>query len=146
MRFCLCLGVLWAVRVHASLGGDAFSVQADQAELQGLGTATVRIDYDLVEIKNDSGMVVREFANRAGTIFALSWSGPAVPDLHQLLGVHFDRYARVLAQLQRPGLHRSVRVETADLVVESGGHLRAYHGRAFLPGKVPAGFSITDFR
>ena len=146
LRVCLCLPVLWTVRAQAGLGGDELSVRADQAELQGMSTTTVRAGYDMVEIKTGSGMVVREFANPAGTIFALAWSGPASPDLRQLLGVHFDTYARALAQLERPGLHRSLRVESADLVVECGGHLRAYSGRAYLPHAVPVGFSMTDLR
>jgi hypothetical protein len=138
------LCTLWAVRAHASLGGDSSSVQADRDELQGLVTITAQAGYDVWEIKTESGMVVREFARRSGTVFALCWSGPAVPDLPQLLGAHFEAYATALSQLERPGLHRSLRIETAGLVVASGGHLRAYSGHAFVRAELPPGFSVAD--
>jgi hypothetical protein len=91
-------------------------------------------------------MVVREFVNRSGIVFALAWSGPAMPNLRQLLGVHYEAYAQALARLSRPGLHRSVRVETPHLVVESAGHLRAYAGSGLLTDLLPAGVSPTEVR
>jgi hypothetical protein len=39
-----------------------------------------------------------------------------------------------------------VRVDLPDLFVETGGHLRAYAGRAFLPTLVPAGVAPADIR
>jgi hypothetical protein len=140
----MCSCLLWAMRAHASLGGDSASVQADRDELQGLVTITAQAGYDVWEIKTESGMVVREFARRSGTVFALCWSGPAMPDLRQLLGAHFEAYATALSQLERPGLHRSLRIETGGMVVAGGGHLRAYAGRAFVPAELPPGFSVAE--
>jgi hypothetical protein len=53
-------------------------------------------------------------------------------------------YATALAALNHPGLHRSLRVALPELIVESGGHLRAYAGRAYLPALVPAGVPAAD--
>jgi len=136
-RTCIGLPMLWALQAHATLGGDDSSIRVDQSELHGVLAITPHRNYELHEITNDSGMVVREFVNRSGLVFALAWSGPAMPNLRQLLGVHYEAYAQALVRLSRPGLHRSVRVETPHLVVESAGHLRAYAGSGLLTELLP---------
>jgi hypothetical protein len=132
--------------VHAGLGGDAASVQADAAALHGVVTSENMRRYHLQELTDASGTRVREFLDDAGVVFAVSWTGPAPPDLQGLLGAHFAQYASSLAALNHPGLHRSVRVATPDLVVEAGGHMRAYAGRAYLPLLIPGGVTVAELR
>jgi hypothetical protein len=129
----------WIAPVHAALGEDAGSVVADSATLQGAVHTTGLLHYDVHEIAGAGPLRVREFATRDGRIFAVSWSGPAPPALQNLLGSYFSRYSNAVAAMEHPGLHRSVRVVQSDLVVESGGHLRAYVGRAYLPALLPSG-------
>ncbi|MHB8726437.1 MAG: DUF2844 domain-containing protein [Casimicrobiaceae bacterium] len=133
-----------AERAHAALGGDAASVVADTAAMHGVAHATLLQQYEIQEITNDSGMRVREFLNRNGVVFAVTWNGPVVPDLRTLLGASFDGYARQLSVLRHPGTHRSLRLASSALVVESGGHMRAYSGRAYLPLLVPAAASPAN--
>jgi hypothetical protein len=131
---------------HAGLGSDAASVLIDAAALQGVVHAEFRQQYDIVQITAASEMRLREYLNRDGVVFAVSWIGPVWPDLQQLLGTHFSQFTAALAALDRPGMHRSVRVASSALVVESGGHLRAYAGRAYLPALIPPGVSAADLR
>jgi hypothetical protein len=131
---------------QANLGGDAASVVADAAELHGVAHATPLPQYDIEEITSDSGIRVREFLNRDGIVFAVAWSGPVVPDLRSLLGSSFESYIKGLGALKHPGTQRSLRLASDDLVVESGGHMRAYGGRAYLPPLIPAGASPADLR
>ncbi|HEV7611734.1 MAG TPA: DUF2844 domain-containing protein [Steroidobacteraceae bacterium] len=132
--------------VHAALGGDAASVVSDADDLHGTAESTLLAHYDIQEITNDNGMRVREFLTKAGVVFAVAWNGPAVPDLQRLLGTSFDTYTKSLSALKEPGMHRSLRIATAELVVEAGGHMRAYSGRAYLPRSIPAGVSAADLR
>jgi len=76
----------------------------------------------------------------------VSWLGPVMPDLQRLLGENFESFAKGVAALKSPGLKRALRIASSELVVESGGHLRAYAGRAYLPALIPAGASIADLR
>jgi hypothetical protein len=143
----LALGGAMMVRpARASLGGDAASVAADAVDLHGVSHATLLQQYEIREITNDNGMLVREFLNRNGVVFAVSWSGPVVPDLRTLLGASFDSYLEQLSALRHPGTHRSLRLASSALVVESGGHMRAYSGRAYLPLLVPAAASPANLR
>jgi hypothetical protein len=137
---------LWVLPARAGLGSDAASVLADGAELHGVVNSVIGQQYDIQEIAAEPGMRVREYLNRNGVVFAVSWTAPVLPDLQLLLGAHFEEYTTALAALNHAGLHRSVRIALSDLVVESGGHLRAYAGRAYLPALIPAGVSVAELR
>jgi hypothetical protein len=140
----LSLTALWTGEAQACLGGDAASVLEDAGELHGTMQQSALARYEVEEITSNNGMLVREFRGRDGRVFAVSWAGPAMPDLQRLLGAQFATYTSVLAARDHPGLHRSARVATPDLVVESDGHLRAFTGRAYLPTKLPAGVSPAE--
>jgi Protein of unknown function (DUF2844) len=136
----------WVGSARASLGGDAASVSADADELHGVVLPSTLGQLEIHEIVADNGMRVREFLNRAGIVFAVTWRGPVMPNLQQLLGTRFPIYAAALSVQQRPGLQRSVSVATPELVVEAEGHLRAYVGRSYLPALLPPGVSIGELR
>lgn len=136
----------WGGPVSAHLGSDVAGVQSDTLALRGVDHVTGLVRYDVHQIDAAAGISVREFVTRSGTVFAVSWTGPVPPDLQQLLGRYFPAYAAGLAALDHPGLRRSVRIALADLVVEAGGHLRAYAGRAYLPALVPAGVAVAELR
>ena len=140
------IGSLRAGEACASLGGDAASVMADASELHGIVQASFHQPFEVEEIVTDNGMRIREFLNRDGIVFAVTWAGPVLPDLQRLLGPQFGVYTAALAARQHLGLQRSVRVATPDLVVESDGHLRAYVGRAYLPAMVPIDVTTAELR
>ena len=130
----------------AALGGDATSVIADAQHMRGALRSTALQEYDIHEITADNGLRVREFLNRVGIVFAVTWDGPVLPDLQTLLGANFAAYKPALAVLKQPGLQRSLRIASRGLVVESGGHLRAYAGRAYLPALIPVVLQAADLR
>lgn len=146
LLFALGFNPLCVVSVHASLGSDAASVAADKARLHGAVSSETRERYDIYEIATADGTRVREYLNRAGIVFGVAWTGPVLPDLQQLFGTHYPQYTTALAALDHPGLHRSLRIASGELVVEAGGHLRAYTGRAYLPALIPEGVSTGDLR
>jgi hypothetical protein len=96
--------------------------------------------YAVHELQAPDGHVVREYLSRSGTVFGLAWQGPSKPDLHQLLGTHFDEFmqAAQAAQATRRG-HGPLVVNLPGMVVVSGGHMRAFSGRAYLPQSLPEG-------
>jgi hypothetical protein len=138
----LCLGVMLPGIAAAALGEQESSVQEDAARVQGSIKIQERALYRMHEIKTPSGTVVREFVSSAGAVFAVAWTGPVMPNLRQTLGKYFDPY--VAAVQRKNANHRRVEVHQDDLVVEAGGHMRAYSGRAYLPQAVPSGVNIGD--
>jgi len=85
----------------ASLGGSVTSVDADRIHVTGALMRIVRIDaFALHEIRSASGTMIREYVNASGTVFAVAWDGPWLPDLRQVLGEHFDRYESAMRSRQ----------------------------------------------
>jgi len=128
---------------QAALGEDVATVTTDQVRISGKLTVSRTQKYTVHAIEAPSGTVVREFASPAGMVFAVAWSGPTMPDLRQVLGSYFDQYVQAAAQRGRRG---PVLIEQPGLVVQSGGHMRAFSGRAYVPVAVPPGVTVEDIR
>jgi hypothetical protein len=133
------LSCAFAVAAHpalAALGEQESSIDADQAHLRASARVTRTPAYTLHEMRSDSGTVVREYASPAGTVFAVSWQGPFLPDMKQLLGARFDELARAANGRRRRG---PLLIREPGLVVEMSGHPRSFSGRAYVPDLVPPG-------
>jgi len=131
---------LFPLRLHASLGGDGASIDADRAQLKGSVQQRQTAAYTVNEIKAASGTVVREYVSSAGNVFAVAWQGQFVPDLHQLLGAYFGQYsAGVKAEKATYVGRHPLNLHLPGLVVQFNGYMRALHGRAYIPQQVPAG-------
>jgi hypothetical protein len=145
----LTLLLLQSTAAHAALGGAPSNFGATQParlsahRLEAANSSGAAANYTVSETTLDSGTVVREYAAASGTVFAVSWNGPFVPDLRTLLGSHFDTMARQAAKTPHAG-HSQFTLNQSDVVIESGGHMRAYMGRAWIPDQLPAGFASAD--
>lgn len=104
----------------------------------GAGAGNVA-SYTVNETTLDSGTLVREYVGADGSVFAVSWNGPFLPDLRTLLGAQFATLTAENA-VRAKGSRGQVRIARNDVVIESGGHMRAWVGRAWLVGALPAGF------
>ena len=121
----------------ATLGGSAESVVTDQTKFHAKRAVVDRPDYAVQEITGDDGTVIREYVTPAGKVFGVSWNGPTIPDLTQLLGTYNAEFqAGVRAKRSR---RSTAAVHNSDLVVESTGHMRSFHGRAYLNSMLPSG-------
>ncbi|WP_429302994.1 DUF2844 domain-containing protein [Paraburkholderia sp. GAS199] len=139
---CLFLYVVTSADARAELGGtmppeSGSSMPASRALLNG----ALR-----VRTFTDAGQTtINEYATNSGQIVAYTWQGPTMPDLRGLLGRHADSYHAGAVPATGGNLHAS-RVARPDVVVESGGPMRGYVGRAWLPAALPAGVSADDLR
>src|ERR1700750_3357836 len=97
------LVVAWARPAAAALGEQDSSVAADEAHFRASARVTRTSAYTLHELQSESGTVVREYASPSGTVFAVSWQGPFLPDLKQLLGAYFDDFTRAAKARRRRG-------------------------------------------
>jgi hypothetical protein len=132
----------------ASLGDNASSVDRDRVHMQGALLRIVRADTHIVhEIRAASGTTVREYLTTTGTVFAVAWQGPWLPDMRQVLGTHFDQYQRAIQSGARTRKSRgSIVIDESDLVVQMSGHQRSFSGRAYVPALVPLGLRPDSIR
>ena len=126
----------------AALSGDAASVDADTAKMKGQARATPAAGYTVSEIQLPSGTVVREYISSEGKVFAVTWHGPTMPNLQQMLGTYFEEFKASAAATR--GNHHHVTVQQSDLVVNSGGHMRSWSGKAYVPALLPPNFSPDE--
>jgi hypothetical protein len=127
----------------AALGGDATSVQADQAQMKGALKTMETPAYTTHEITTPGKIVVKEYVSLAGKVFAITWQGEFIPSMQQLLGTYFDQFAQAAKTQREKQLgHRPVSIQQADFVFQNGGHMRSYVGRAYVPAMVPQGVNV----
>ena len=128
----------------ATLGENSASTEVDRASMKATLRMLPTVKYTVHEIQAPSGTTLREFVSSAGTVFAVAWQGPVMPDLRQALGTYFDRYTAA-ASGKHAG-HRHMAVRESDLVVQSNGRMRLFSGRAYLPQLLPQGVTVEEIR
>ncbi|WCM23819.1 DUF2844 domain-containing protein [Paraburkholderia bryophila] len=104
--------------------------------------------YTVSQTTLPSGTVVNEYITAGNTVFALSWQGPTMPPLKTLLATYFPTYVQALtdAHNTQGGGYGAAVVRQTGLVVETGGHMGSFVGRAYLPQALPQGLSADDIK
>ena len=133
-----------AAPAFAALGGDAASVSADAAKMKSQTRARAASGYTVNELTLDSGTVVREYVSADGKVFAVTWKGPVLPDLQQTLGTYFQEF-KAAAATPHSG-HHHLNVDHPEFVMRSGGHMRAWSGKAYVPALLPPNFSLSEIQ
>ncbi|MFT3929105.1 MAG: DUF2844 domain-containing protein [Spongiibacteraceae bacterium] len=132
----------------AALGGNVESVT--NSNNQAVVRAQVRTipsnGYTVHESVTEAGVTVREYASQQGVVFAVTWSGPSMPDLQQFLGGYFPQFHAAMAERRQRGVRGPVMLQQNDLVVESRGHMREFSGRAYAPNLLPPQVSIEEIQ
>jgi len=129
----------------ATLGGDVSTLQADREQMKASAPAIRKTTgYAVHEMTTTGGTTVREYANSAGTVFAVAWNGPHIPNLRQLLGPYFDTYTTGASAKHVGHTHLSIRQDS--LVVRASGHMRAFSGTAYVPKLMPPGISEQEIK
>jgi hypothetical protein len=125
----------------AALGDSASSVLTDQAQLKASLNTVHNSSYYIHEMTLSTGTVVREYVSQHDErVFGVTWHGPFTPDLKLLLGTYFGQYSEAAkAQRQSRVGRYPLRITTAQLVVQTAGHMGDFAGRAYDPGLVPVG-------
>lgn len=126
----------------AALGGSADSVESDRVSMKGLTRPAPAGALQKEVLQLPSGTVVTEYLGTSGAVYAVTWRGPVLPNLQQVLGTYFPSYKSAsLAPVVR---HRLVKVSTPNVVIESSGKMRAFVGRAWIPALLPSGVTPAD--
>ena len=128
------------VPAWAALGQPESSVSTDGQFLRGQIRDEAHEGYRLHLITDPDGTVVREYVSPAGIVFGISWQGPSVPNMRQLLGTYFT-HLQQYAQAQTGRRGGPLTIQKNGFVFTSGGHMRSYHGRAYVPNLLPPSVS-----
>jgi hypothetical protein len=142
--FIATFALLLAGPALAGLGEPVDSIDRDHSALHATArTVTPGEKFDLHEIATAHGTRVREYATKSGTVFAVAWDGPVLPDLKVVLGA---RYADFLAAAANNKSRRVLSVSTQDFVINAMKRPRGFVGAARIPSLVPEGTSAAELR
>ena len=126
----------------SEFGSTTTQTRMAARSLAASSSATTTAVYTISQSTLDSGTIVREYTDASGVVFAVSWTGPTLPDLRTLLGDKFTVMTSNAAKRPKAG-HSQLAVDQSDVVIVSSGHMRAYSGQAWIPSALPAGFDTT---
>jgi len=132
--------LLAAAPAWATLGEYESSVSVDQQYLKGEVREQSQPGFRVHQITAANGITVREYVSPKGLVFGVAWSGHFAPNMQQLLGSYFPD----LEQAERTATKQRGApfiVRTDRLVFVSAGHMRSFHGHAYVPSLVPSNLS-----
>ena len=136
---------LLATPAWAGLGESVAQISRDGLRLKaGAAQITRGLAYDRHALRTANGVQVLEFAGRDGQVFAVSFSGPAMPDLKVLLGNRYSEYAAAVHP--SPSTHKIYTHTSGTLELSIVKLPRGFTGSAFVPGAVPAGVNPRDLQ
>jgi hypothetical protein len=99
-------------------------------------------DYSVLDTTLVTGTRVRQYVSAKGVVFAITWSGPFLPELQSLLGKHFDTLLAESARTTRAG-RSHIAINHGEVVINLGGHMRSFEGEAWIPAEMPANFTVN---
>ena len=138
------------IPAHAELGSAPTwpASTAGQATRLVQHVSSAEVPYVVNETTLIGGTVVREYLARSGTVFAVVWHGPQMAPLNTLLGSYFPSYLQAVIAMHaaQGGGHGPATVQQPGLIVQTGGHMGNFTGRAYLPGSLPQGTSPDDLQ
>jgi len=123
---------------RAALGGAP-----EQFDVPSASTALA--NYVTRDTTLATGTRIREYVSAKGVVFAVTWQGPFLRDLKALLGRHFATMVNESSRKPKAGRSR-IAMDSPEVVINSGGHMRAFEGSAWLPAEFPPGFTADDVR
>jgi Protein of unknown function (DUF2844) len=132
-----------AAAAYAGLGEPREHLEEDRTALQSAPIVVAHTGaYDRHTLQTARGITVHEYTDRAGTVFAVSFVGPAMPDLKVLLG---ERYAEYAAKAHAsPSTHKVYTHTSRTLQLSIVKLPRGFTGTALVPDGVPPGVDPRD--
>jgi len=127
---------------HAALGGLPEQFSDDGMSVVSSASSAAS-NYTVRDTALATGTRVREYVSGDGIVFALAWDGPVLPNLQALLGKYFDTMVSESAKTPRAG-RSPLAINLPEVVINSGGHMRAFQGNAWIPAQLPPGFSADQ--
>jgi hypothetical protein len=124
---------------RAELGGDVASILNEQKQFNSQLSSAQQNGVNVYTQTLPSGIALQEYLSSNGVIFAVTWSGPYLPNLQVLLGGYFKDYLVAIKESRR-----SVYLSNENIIIQSSGMMGAFQGFAFLPKQAPVGFTSNN--
>jgi hypothetical protein len=138
--------ILGTVPAWAGLGQYESSVSVDQQYLRSEDRVQAFQAYKVHQLTSANGTIVREYISPQGLVFGVAWQAPFMPNMQQLLGSYVTNLQTASPTQTQVRHLRGRIVKTNDFVFVSGGHMRFWKGRAYVPSLLPNNVSAEVVR
>lgn len=144
----ICLPLLGTLPLaaHATLGDAPFGAGAPggpDARIARYQAVQLAQGYRLHGIELSNGIVVQEFADTTGRVFAVRWTGPDLPDLALLLGKYLPVFKAAVQAARQAGKRGGpVSIQADGLVLVSTGAMGTFQGYAYVDALRPPGVDL----
>ncbi|MCE7528026.1 DUF2844 domain-containing protein [Polynucleobacter sp. IMCC 30228] len=126
---------------QAELGGNLASINLEQKTFGSTLTSSPQTGYTIYSQNINPGLVIKEYLTNNGNVFAVTWKGPNLPNFQVVLGSYYSNYLTALQNNPR-----AIFFQDDNIVIESGGVMGGYVGRAYLPKQFPAGMTSANIQ
>lgn len=126
---------------QAELGGNLASINQEQKTFGSTLSSSPQTGYTIYSQTINPGLVLKEYLATNGNVFAITWKGPNLPNFQVVLGAYYSNYLTALQNNPR-----AIFVQNDNIVIESGGVMGGYLGRAYLPKQFPVGMTPADLQ
>ncbi|MGA2475511.1 MAG: DUF2844 domain-containing protein [Terriglobia bacterium] len=137
---------LGTVPAWAVLGQYESSVSVDQEYLRSEDRVQAFQAYKVHQLTTANGTIVREYISPQGLVFGVTWQGPFMPNMQQLLGSYVTNLQTASPAQTHVRHLRGLIVKTNDFVFVNGGHMRFWKGSAYVPSLFPSNVSAEVVR
>jgi len=140
------LATAMSFHAQAALRGQPTLPAAAASTSKGVSIdEAVNTAYKVRQEPLANGVTEREYLTSGGEVFGIAWSGPFQPDLQNFMGSDvFSEYSAALQAATQSGAHRGPVDTTVDgVVVQVGGHMGHFVGRAYVVDLVPSGVDTS---
>lgn len=126
---------------QAELGGNLASINQEQKTFGSTLSSSPQTGYTIYSQTINPGLVLKEYLATNGNVFAITWKGPNLPNFQVVLGAYYSNYLTALQNNPR-----AIFVQNDNIVIESGGVMGGYLGRAYLPKQFPVGMTPANLQ
>jgi hypothetical protein len=145
-RLILIITLFVSQAATAALGDRESVISSDQVRLKAASHSKSTVSGVNVHEMVSPIRTVKEFVNADGLVFAVSWKGIKPPNLSVVLGSYYQEFATENAKRARAVTRQPTEVQTPNIIVRKGGHMRALTGKAYVKALLPAGFNVGDLK
>jgi len=145
MRSLILFITFFPVLAYAALGDHRLAIESEQKQFSLNSHESKQQINFTVHIFSKPGLTIKEYEDKNGRIFAVTWLGIAHPDLQKILGEYLSEFQDAQLKIKLPhGQRRSGKISTDNIILERASTAGQVRGRAYIIKALPENVSLHD--
>lgn len=99
--------------------------------------------YTVYIYEKDPNLLIREYVNSSGVVFAVSWSGVYLPSFESLL---LSKYIKIIKEFEAPFNSKLISFNRDGFYFVNSGRMRSFNGYAYDIHLIPSKFDLNSLQ